>query len=101
MKSKIINNNLLEIDRIIHEPARLLILCYLYVVEGMDFMFLMNQTGLTQGNLSAHLTKLEEAGYVTIKKEFINKRPNTMISISVSGQKAFEKYCKEIKEYLL
>ena len=54
---------LAEIDRVIHEPARLLILAYLSVVESADFLFLMNQTALTRGNLSSHLSKLEAAGY--------------------------------------
>jgi DNA-binding MarR family transcriptional regulator len=94
-------NNLLNIDRIIHEPARLLIIISLYVVKDMDFTFLMNQTGMTQGNLSAHLMKLEEAKYVNIKKKFVGKRPNTLISITSTGKKAYERYCQEIKEYLL
>jgi DNA-binding MarR family transcriptional regulator len=94
-------NNLLNIDRIIHEPARLLIIIHLYVVDNMDFTFLMNQTGMTQGNLSAHLMKLEEAKYVNIEKKFIGKRPNTLISITAAGKKAYERYCQEIKEYLL
>ena len=58
---------LADIDRVIHEPARLMILAYLYVVESADFLFLMRQTGLTGGNLSSHLSKLEAAGYVDIK----------------------------------
>jgi DNA-binding MarR family transcriptional regulator len=99
--NKEINPNLLNIDRIIHEPARLLIIIHLYVVDNMDFTFLMNQTGMTQGNLSAHLMKLEEANYVNIEKKFIGKRPNTLISITETGKKAYEKYCREIKEYLL
>jgi DNA-binding MarR family transcriptional regulator len=94
-------NNLLNIDRIIHEPARLLIIIHLYVVDNMDFTFLMNQTGMTQGNLSAHLMKLEEAKYVNIKKKFVGKRPNTLICITATGKKAYERYCQEIKEYLL
>lgn len=61
----------------------------------------MNQTGMTQGNLSAHLMKLEEAKYVHIEKKFIGKRPNTLINITFTGQKAYERYCQEIKEYLL
>lgn len=101
MDNQEISNNLLNIDRIIHEPARLLIMCHLYVVDNMDFTFLMNQTGMTQGNLSAHLMKLEEASYVFIEKKFVGKRPNTVINITFTGQKAFEKYCHEIKEYLL
>jgi len=67
------------IDRIIHEPARLMITAHLYVVESADYVFLMQNTGLTWGNLSSHLSKLEGAGYVDIIKEFIQKKPHTMV----------------------
>ena len=56
---------LADINQIIHAPARLMVLTYLYVVESADYVFLMHLTGLTWGNLSTHLTKLEEAGYIT------------------------------------
>ena len=59
-----------KIDRLIHEPARFTILAYLYFTESADFLFLMRQTGLTGGNLSSHLSKLEAAGYISIEKEF-------------------------------
>ena len=81
-----------NLDRIIHEPARLLILAYLYVVESADFLFLMRQTELTKGNLSSHLSKLESAGYVNIEKKFINKIPRTMLSLSDQGRQAFKIY---------
>ncbi len=55
---------LTDIDRLIHEPARLMILALLYVVESADFIFLMRQTELTWGNLSSYMSKLEEAGYI-------------------------------------
>lgn len=60
---------LAEIDRVIHAPARLMVLTYLYVVESADYIFLMQLTGLTWGNISTHLRKLEEAGYVEIEKK--------------------------------
>ena len=63
-----------DINKIIHEPARLMIMSYLYVVESADFVFLRNQTGLTDGNLSSHLNKLESVGYVEIEKKFKGKR---------------------------
>lgn len=81
-----------SIDRLIHEPARFLIMSHLYVVESVDYLFLLNQIDLTQGNLSSHLGKLESAGYVKIKKEFVNKKPHTMLSISAKGRKAFKQY---------
>ena len=65
---------IMEIDKLIHEPARLLIMSHLYVVESADFLFLMRQTDLTFGNLSSHLAKLEKAKYVSIKKEFLGKK---------------------------
>jgi DNA-binding MarR family transcriptional regulator len=90
----------LEIDRIIHEPARFLVLTYLYVVENADFLFLMNQTGLTRGNLSSHLSKLEAAGYIQIQKEFVNKLPHTLLSLTPAGRTAFEEYRKQMQQVL-
>jgi len=90
-------SQLLDIDRIIHEPARLMILAYLSVVESANFIFLMNQTGLTQGNMSFHLAKLEESGYVAIKKQFVGKRPHTMLSITDKGNKNLKEYLKTMK----
>jgi DNA-binding MarR family transcriptional regulator len=91
---------LAEIDRVIHEPAMLLILAYLSVVESADFLFLMNQTGLTRGNLSAHLSKLEAADYVEIKKEFVEKIPRTLLSLTEKGRKAFQQYRRSMRQVL-
>ncbi len=90
----------LEIDRIVHEPARLTILAYLYIVESADFLFLERQTGLTRGNLSSHLAKLETAGYVKIEKEFVEKIPRTLIKLSPEGRQAFRIYKKSMKQVL-
>lgn len=90
-----------DIDRLIHEPARLLIMANLYVVESADFVFLMNQTGLTQGNLSSHLTRLEKGRYIRIKKEFKGRRPYTMVSITGKGREAFESYSAILKKVLV
>ncbi len=81
-----------EIDRLIHEPARLMIMAYLYVVESADFLFLMHQTGLTHGNLSSHMSKLEAAGYIEIVKEFVDRKPHTMLQLTDKGRTAFQKY---------
>ena len=81
-----------DIDRVIHEPARLMILAVLYVVESADFLFLMRQTGLTRGNLSSHIAKLETAGYIDIKKEFVGKIPHTLLRLTGRGREAFETY---------
>lgn len=88
---------LADIDRVIHEPARLLILAYLSVVESADFLFLMNQTKLTRGNLSSHLSKLEAEGYVEIKKEFVDKIPRTLLALTEKGRNAFHEYRRNMK----
>ena len=88
-----------SIDKLIHEPARLNIMTHLYVVESADFLFMMRQTGLTFGNLSAHMSKLEEAGYIDIIKEFIGKKPHTMLKLTKKGRKAFDDYRKKMKQF--
>lgn len=89
-----------DIDRIIHEPARLAVLSLLFVVESADFLFLMRQTGLTQGNLSSHLAKLEEAGYLAVEKGFRGKRPRTTLRMTPAGRVAFEGYRTQIESLL-
>jgi len=89
-----------EIDRVIHEPARLLLVATLSVVESADFLFLMNQTKLTRGNLSSHLSKLEAAGYVEIKKEFVEKIPRTLLRLTEEGRDAFFKYRQQMQRVL-
>jgi DNA-binding MarR family transcriptional regulator len=81
-----------ELDRVIHEPARMLIVTILYAVEQVDFLYLLNETGLTKGNLSAHLSKLENAEYVEIEKTFRGKIPRTLIGLTDAGRSAFENY---------
>lgn len=92
------DNPFTDIDTLIHEPARLNIMAQLYVLESADFLFLMRQTGLTFGNLSSHLSKLEAAGYVNVKKEFLGKKPHTMLRLSVKGRVAFRKYMQSMKQ---
>ena len=89
---------LTEIDRLIHEPARMAILSLLFVVESADFIFLMNQTGLTWGNLSAHMAKLEAVGYIEVKKAFKGKRPNTTLRLTDKGRLAFRQYAMQMKQ---
>src|ERR1044072_4421808 len=74
------------LDRRIHEPGRLAILTVLSSVTDADFVFLQRATGLTKGNLSSHLTRLEEAGLVTIEKRFIRKKPNTNVALTTLGR---------------
>jgi DNA-binding transcriptional ArsR family regulator len=78
-------NDELILDRLIHEPGRLAILTVLSSVKDADFVFLQRSTGLTKGNLSSHLTKLEEAGLVKISKRFIRKKPNTNVALTAAG----------------
>lgn len=75
-----------ELDRLIHEPGRLAIMTVLSSVKDADFLFLLRATGLTKGNLSSHLSKLEEAGLVEIEKRFIRKKPNTSVSLTPLGR---------------
>jgi len=90
--------NLAEIDRLIHEPARLSVMALLYVIESADFTFVMNQTGLTWGNLSAHLSKLEDAGYIQVEKRFKGRRPNTSLQLTPKGRRAFAEYAHTMKQ---
>lgn len=91
---------LVDIDRVIHAPARLMVLTYLYVVEKADFIFLMHLTGLTWGNLSTHLSKLEDSGYIAIEKGFKGKKPHTAVRLTDEGRAAFRKYKESMKQVL-
>ena len=90
----------IEIDRLVHEPVRLKILAYLSFVESADFVFLVSRLGLTMGNLSAHISKLEKAGYIKVKKQFKENRPNTIVSMTQHGGMAFDKYKEEMIKML-
>ena len=85
-------NDELPLDRLIHEPARLAIMTVLSSVKDADFVFLQRTTGLTKGNLSSHLTKLEEAGLVTIVKRFVLKKPNTNVELTPEGRLRITKH---------
>ncbi len=89
-----------EIDRVIHEPARLLIVTLLATVVEADFLYLLQSTELTKGNLSTHLAKLEEAGYVEIEKAFRGKIPLTLARLTPEGLNAFRRYRKEMTALL-
>lgn len=92
--------SVVDIDRVIHEPARLTIIAHLYVLNKADFLFLKQQTGLTWGNLSSHLTKLEAAGYVKIEKIFVERKPHTIAHLTEEGRAAFQKYRKSMKQVI-
>ena len=88
------------IDKMIHEPARLMILATLNVVESADFLFVERQTGLTRGNLSSHMSKLEDAGYILIQKEFVDKIPRTLLRVTDEGRAALLEYTQNMKQVL-
>lgn len=89
-----------NIDRLIHEPSRLMIMAQLYVVQSADFLFLQNQTKMTPGNLSAHLSKLEDAGYVEVTKEFLDRKPHTALALTKKGRAAFKDYRRKVKQFV-
>jgi DNA-binding transcriptional ArsR family regulator len=91
---------LTDLDRMIHEPARLLIVTILSTVESADFLFLQRETNLTKGNLSAHLSKLEDAGYVNIEKTFKGKLPLTVCKLTEAGQVAFDGYRQQMQNFI-
>jgi DNA-binding MarR family transcriptional regulator len=91
---------LADLDRTIHSPARLMIMTNLYVVESAEFIALMNLTGLSWGNLSTHLSKLEEAGYVEMEKGFRGKKPYTMVRLTGDGRAAFKAYKDQMQGVL-
>jgi DNA-binding MarR family transcriptional regulator len=88
------------LDRTVHAPARLMVMTYLYVVESAEFISLMRLTGLTWGNLSTHLSKLEQAGYIHISKEFRGKKPHTVIQLTIEGRSAFRTYKSRMQQVL-
>lgn len=89
-----------ELDRVIHEPGRLMIVALLSAVEQSDFLYLQHETGMNKGTLSSHISRLEEAGYVEVEKTYRGKVPQTLLSLTRTGRKAFEQYRKKLKEAL-
>lgn len=82
----------LNVDRLVHEPARFVVMMHLFVVEEADFVLLVRQTKLSPGNLSSHMSKLEEAEYVQVTKRFVGKRPQTIFRLTPKGRTAFIDY---------
>jgi DNA-binding transcriptional ArsR family regulator len=85
-----------DLNRLIHEPARLAIVSILYEIGQGDFLYLKKETNLTQGNLSSHLAKLEEAGYIEIEKTFKGKLPLTLCRLTQQGKEGFLEYCRSM-----
>jgi DNA-binding MarR family transcriptional regulator len=90
-------NEELVVDRLIHEPGRLAILTVLSSVASADFVFLQRVTGLTNGNLSSHLTKLEAAALVKVEKTFVHKKPNTKVHLTPLGKKRIAKHWDQLE----
>ena len=88
--------NLSGLDRVIHEPARLTLVALLSSVKSADFLYLLKESGLTKGNLSVHLSKLEEAGYLEVEKTFRGKVPHTEYHLTSEGKSAFDQYRKSL-----
>ena len=88
----------LDLDRLIHEPARLQLLTLLLVVDEADFVYLADQTGLTAGNISSHMARLEAAGYVEVDKMFVDRRPRTVYRLTEAGRGAMAAYRAAIDE---
>ena len=92
-----------ELDNIIHQPVRLQImsaLVSLSIGEEVDFVYLRKLLGLTDGNLGAHLVKLEEAGYVKVKKSFVARKPRTFLTATGKGRDAFEEHIIALKQII-
>ena len=85
------------LDRLIHEPGRLAILTILSSVKDGDFVFLQRATGLTKGNLSSHLAKLEDAGLVTIEKRFVHKKSNTNVALTAEGRNRITQHWQQLE----
>jgi len=92
--------NIGEIDRVVHEPGRLMIVALLSAVKQADFLYLQHETALNKGTLSSHLARLEEAGYVSIEKTFQGKIPRTLLQLTAAGRTAVEKYRRDLKRVL-
>lgn len=89
---------LANLDRRVHDPARLAILTALSACELADFLFLQRITGLTKGNLSSHLSKLEETGLVETEKRFVGKKTQTLVRLTAEGRGTIESYWQEMEE---
>ncbi|SCK47945.1 transcriptional regulator, ArsR family [Streptomyces sp. WMMB 714] len=86
-----------QVDRLVHEPARMGILTVLQRIESADFLFLQNVLGVTKGNLSSHLAKLEAGGLVTITKSFVGKKPHTSVGLTPQGRAAITRHWEQLE----
>ena len=89
--------NIADLDRVIHEPGRLMIVALLFAVDRADFLYLQHETAMNKGTLSSHLSRLEEAGYVEVVKTYRGKVPQTLLHLTDAGRTAFEQYRRKLK----
>jgi DNA-binding MarR family transcriptional regulator len=89
-----------ELDRMVHEPGRLMVIAILFAVDQADFLYLQHETGINKGTLSSHLARLEEAGYVEVTKTYRGKVPQTLLRLTITGRKAFEQYRRNLRGVL-
>lgn len=92
-----------EINEIIHQPIRLQVMAALFAMESdaeADFTFLRDHLKLTDGNLGAHLERLESAGYLSVRKAFIHRKPKTFVRLSRAGRRAFEDYVEALRDVI-
>jgi len=89
-----------DIDRVIHEPGRLMIMALLYAVEASDFLYLQHETAMNKGTLSSHISRLQEEGYVNVEKSYRGKVPQTLLRLTRTGRDNFEHYRKMLKKSL-
>jgi DNA-binding transcriptional ArsR family regulator len=92
--------NWAEVDKLVHEPARLVILTILAAVDQADFLYLLREANLTRGNLSAHLSKLEEAEYIRVEKTYRGRLPLTLVELTPNGFHALNTYRHQLKKML-
>jgi DNA-binding HxlR family transcriptional regulator len=95
--SDLISQNMDDIDETIHQKVRLGIMSALVARGESDFRFLKETLGLTDGNLSIHLARLEEAGYIIVRKEFVHKKPHTSYQTTDQGKLAFDRYLSALE----
>lgn len=96
-KTEVDYSSLVEINRLVHEPARLVILAVLAGCESADFQFMLNATGLTKGNFSAQSIKLNEAGYIEVEKGYNGRVPTTRYRLTPLGRTALEQYSRQLR----
>ena len=89
-----------DLDRIIHEPGRLMIVALLFAVDRADFLYLQHETGMNKGTLSSHISRLEESQYLEVEKTYRGKVPQTLLRLTAAGRTAFEQYRRNLKQVL-